>query len=61
MIPFTGQTVEGVVWWQPIPIWFSAPIVSLESRRPLDSIPDGPERERAREAREWFKLKVLKP
>jgi hypothetical protein len=35
-------------------------LVSLESRRPVDSIPDGAERERAREAREWFKLEFLK-
>jgi hypothetical protein len=36
-------------------------LVSLEARRPLDSIQDSAERERARDAREWFKLEFLKP
>ena len=34
---------------------------ALESRRPLESIRDDAERERARETREWFKLEFLQP
>jgi hypothetical protein len=34
---------------------------ALESRRPLESIRDDAERERARETREWFKREFLRP
>ena len=36
-------------------------LVGLENRRPLASIRDEAERERARETREWFKEEFLKP
>ncbi len=36
-------------------------LVGLESRRPLESILDGSERERARLTRDWFKQEFLKP
>jgi hypothetical protein len=35
-------------------------LAGLESRRPLESIRDSGERERARETREWFKREVVK-